>query len=704
MRLWVWIGLVWCLCLPLTVPGEGADDVYIRIYHLIEQADSLKQNGRAQPAYEKFDQALAALLQMQTTYPKWNEKLVQYRINYVRQKLSQLPPPAQPAPTAAATAPSKPAAIETPVEAGSAPNTALQNQVQELTSRVKQLESDKMNLDAKLREALSAQPTTVDPRELAKAEERVRSLQKENDLLKVNLEQEKKQAARMASPEALSKAQKALDEAKRKHDDQNQQIASLNQEKKVLESRLRSKSAANTQPAPRLDDAALKKQASEIERQKQLIDDLQKERDALKKALAKQTPPASSRAERRAASKKLRAELDRRQVEIDALRNDKRALEKQLAQSRDAQPKDLTRAERRALDEERRIASELESKNRSLEKEMARLKDRIKELETPPATPSAMSTRVVRVSSKRDPAEQDAKRLRELERERDDLQKKLDAALRTARTAKPSPDNTRFLQASNQLAVMQARLEVLEASKVPYSAEELAMMKVPLIPVAIPTNIAPVAATMATNQSPPKAGPIDPPSGAIPLIAQAQRAFAAGRLDEAEQNYLKVLSLDPNSVVTIGNLAAIHVEQKKFDEAEAELKKAFELDANDAYCLQLLGIVRFRQHRYDEALTALSQSAKIDPKNAETQNYLGITLSEKGFRDAAEAALRRSIQLAPQNPNAHHNLAIIYATQTPPFLELARWHYQKALATGQSRNPEMEKVLNLNRLPEETKP
>jgi len=42
-------------------------------------------------------------------------------------------------------------------------------------------------LEAKLKEALAAQPAAVDPRELAKAQEQVKDLQKENELLKFSL-------------------------------------------------------------------------------------------------------------------------------------------------------------------------------------------------------------------------------------------------------------------------------------------------------------------------------------------------------------------------------------------------------------------------------------------------------------------------------------------------------------------------------------
>jgi hypothetical protein len=37
---------------------------------------------------------------------------------------------------------------------------------------------------------------------------------------------------------------------------------------------------------------------------------------------------------------------------------------------------------------------------------------------------------------------------------------------------------------------------------------------------------------------------------------------------------------------------------------------------------------------------------------------------------------------------------VVYLTQKPPLVELAKWHYQKALAAGHPRNPEVEKLFD----------
>jgi Flp pilus assembly protein TadD len=115
---------------------------------------------------------------------------------------------------------------------------------------------------------------------------------------------------------------------------------------------------------------------------------------------------------------------------------------------------------------------------------------------------------------------------------------------------------------------------------------------------------------------------------------------------------------------------------------------------SDAYSLSILGNLKFRQEKYDEALDALSRAAKLDPRNAEVQNFLGLTLSEKGMRSAAETAFRKAVILNPNYGGAQNNLAVFYLTQKPPSVELARWHYQRALTCGFPRNPDMEKVMN----------
>jgi Flp pilus assembly protein TadD len=270
-----------------------------------------------------------------------------------------------------------------------------------------------------------------------------------------------------------------------------------------------------------------------------------------------------------------------------------------------------------------------------------------------------------------------AERIKQLEKERDDLQ----ARLKQTASQPPRTANKRDVT-DKELTSLRARLAALEAQKAPYSPEELALFQQPQVePVNRETRAAKAPARNLTL-------------AATTLLAEAESAFRGRRYAEAEQKYQEVLTLDDSNSNILANLAATQIEQKKLEEAEATLKRALTIGPNDAHAMTLFGIMRFRQGKFDEAWENLSRAAQLDPQNAETQNYLGITLSQKGQRGPAEAALRKAVQLSPGYGSAHNNLAVIYATQQPPFLELARWHYQKALAAGHPQNLDLEKLLN----------
>ena len=117
-----------------------------------------------------------------------------------------------------------------------APGTAeLEQQVGALRDQLKQLQGDKAALELKLKEALAMRPAAADPGELAKAESRVQALQKENELLKVTLDQEKSKGAAVGDAAAMAAAKVALDEANSKLASQTARADKLEQDQKALQ-------------------------------------------------------------------------------------------------------------------------------------------------------------------------------------------------------------------------------------------------------------------------------------------------------------------------------------------------------------------------------------------------------------------------------------------------------------------------------------
>ncbi len=489
-----------CALAAVPLAHAGPDEDYISIFQLIEDADQSLANNNTTVARNKFAAAQDLLRKFKATYPIWNDKTVDFRLQYVTEKLEKLAPSTPAAPAAAA-----------PAKAPAADSVAQMRQT------IAELEEDRKVLNAKLQEALAAQPAAIDPRELQKAETQINALQKEKELLRVALEQEQAKTAKASDKSGLDLAQ--------------QEIATL-----------RGQLAAGAAPIA--------------------------------------------------------------------------ATERELAAAR------VTAAANSAT-----IAA-LQAELKSVKEERASLVAKAK------------------------PAE----------------------------TAKPKAAGKKADEQTMELATLRARVAALEARKSPFTPEEQALLK----PGPATLRPAPARSEAKRKELPPGAGFI---------LNEAQRAFVAGQFDKAEAKYQEILKMDENNVHSLGNLGLIQMELGRLADAEATLARALALDSEDGLALSNMGILRFRQDKFDEAVDLLSRAAEIEPKNPVTQNYLGISLAAKGLRAPAEAALRKSIELQPGYGAAHHNLAVIYVHQEPPYLELARYHYKKAVDSGYAENPELEKAL-----------
>ncbi len=183
------------------------------------------------------------------------------------------------------------------------------------------------------------------------------------------------------------------------------------------------------------------------------------------------------------------------------------------------------------------------------------------------------------------------------------------------------------------------------------------------------------------------------PGELLPLARDAKDSFDRGKFQEAERQYEEILAKSPNNIYSLSNLGVVFFRNGKLKAAEQTLKKAIELAPRDEFTHTTLGIVYYRQSKFDDALSELTKSLAINPKSATAHNYLGITASQKGWQEAAEKEMLEAIAANPEYADAHFNLAVVYSTSQPPAKELARRHYEKALALGAQPDPTLDKLL-----------
>ncbi|HEY2422652.1 MAG TPA: tetratricopeptide repeat protein [Chthoniobacterales bacterium] len=186
----------------------------------------------------------------------------------------------------------------------------------------------------------------------------------------------------------------------------------------------------------------------------------------------------------------------------------------------------------------------------------------------------------------------------------------------------------------------------------------------------------------------------DVPTDLIDIAKQAKGNFDQGKYHAAERQYQELLTKSPNNLYSLSNLGVVYFRTGKLKAAELTLKKAVAIAPKDEFAHTTLGIVYYRQSKFDDALNELTKSLAINPKSAAAHNYLGITASQKGWQEAAEKEMLEAIAVKPDYADAHFNLAVIYATASPPSKELAKRHYTKATELGAEPDASLEKLLH----------
>jgi hypothetical protein len=285
------IGLVWLVLGGGAARAQtGPDDQYVTIFSMIQQGDSLALSGQPAGAVTVYAEARNELEKFGNQYPGWSPQLVAYRLKYLADKIA-----ATTARIPAETAAGPSVAPAVPTASASAGTEA---QLNELRAQVQSLQSDNTTLTAKLKEALAMEPAPADAGELAAAQEQVRALMKENDLLRITL------AAHPApgAPAGWLVTSNALVKARQ----------SLADKEKQLEKQLAAAAARGEQAAK--ENQALQAQLKTGQSDRAAVQALREENARLKQQAA-----APAAAAKKPAADPLPAELAAAQAQVEAL-------------------------------------------------------------------------------------------------------------------------------------------------------------------------------------------------------------------------------------------------------------------------------------------------------------------------------------------------------------------------------------------------
>jgi tetratricopeptide (TPR) repeat protein len=162
----------------------------------------------------------------------------------------------------------------------------------------------------------------------------------------------------------------------------------------------------------------------------------------------------------------------------------------------------------------------------------------------------------------------------------------------------------------------------------------------------------------------------------------------AGRLEDAERCYRRVLALDPNHPDSLHLLGVVALQSGRSPLALSMIRRAIEADSQVASYHSNLGTLLADLGQTDQAIECYRRAIALRPDLPEAHVNLGNVLRDRGQTDEARVCYGRAIDLQPNVAEAHVNLGNLLRDQGESAASLAC--YRRAVLA----NPKLPEAHN----------
>jgi arylsulfatase A-like enzyme/Flp pilus assembly protein TadD len=154
--------------------------------------------------------------------------------------------------------------------------------------------------------------------------------------------------------------------------------------------------------------------------------------------------------------------------------------------------------------------------------------------------------------------------------------------------------------------------------------------------------------------------------------------YESGHMTEAETELDGLLKEQPDNADAHNNLAAIALQREDWKRAEAEARAALGTNAKLTQAWSNLGIALDEQEQYGGAETAFRRALEQDPNYWQARNNLATTLRKAGHPKEAADQFEAVLLQVPNEPDVHLELGdLYYGPLADP--ARARTHYNAVL-------------------------
>jgi tetratricopeptide (TPR) repeat protein/predicted nucleotidyltransferase len=139
-------------------------------------------------------------------------------------------------------------------------------------------------------------------------------------------------------------------------------------------------------------------------------------------------------------------------------------------------------------------------------------------------------------------------------------------------------------------------------------------------------------------------------------------------------------------LMTAQTLGLAYLEEFKLDEAENEFLKVIELTPNEKLGYANLGLTYLRKGEYEKAENRLLKAIKIDSKDADIRLLLATVYEMSGEREKAIGVLLKTLKFAPKHVKILYNLSELYSVNSDEESQKIRESYIHRLVKNTSAN------------------
>ena len=176
--------------------------------------------------------------------------------------------------------------------------------------------------------------------------------------------------------------------------------------------------------------------------------------------------------------------------------------------------------------------------------------------------------------------------------------------------------------------------------------------------------------------------PVASTSNPATIFREGKEAMQSGKLSLAEEDFRRVIALDPKSSAAYVNLGVVYMREKRWDDALVELNKAESLSPDEPGVRLNIGLAYYRKNEFAAATEPFSQALQRAPESLQARYLLGLCYF---FTNKYEEAANTLAPLwAKESANLNYLYVLSIAASKSSNSALQKQAFDQMLAIGQN--------------------